>query len=495
VLKTIHDWVNDPLSTMLFWLNGVAGTGKSAVAHSIAHAYDNERCRGASFFFTRDQQARRETKYLFQTIAFQLGNSHPALKVEIAKALQDQTILTSNLQRQLHKLIFEPLSKISLSSPPIVVVLDALDEAENEDAVAHVIQLIANPSDRRLPIKFFITSRPETHIRSIFRSSDVIEGTSPLVLHDMEASGIRQDIQAFIRHELTQIADKSREVLRRDSWPREQEIEALVDLSAELFIAAATALKFIRPVRGSRDPRVRLAMILNSAKKGSATESRAFQYLDLMYTQILKNATGGEPSDVLQTIVGAIVLAFGRLTVREWAVLLQTEDDIAAALADLQSVIIVPEGDAIRTFHTSFRDFLTDNGRCTDEKFFIDSPRRHTEMARSCLQRMNGSLKRDICDIRDPTKMNKDVHDLDRKKAECLPGDLQYACRFWALHLSECSPVEPLFELLQAFCFTSMLYWIEVLSLIGDLGSGLRSLRQAQTKLLVSFLSLFQTKV
>jgi hypothetical protein len=63
------------------------------------------------------------------------------------------------------------------------------------------------------------------------------------------------------------------------------------------------------------------------------------------------------------------------------------------------------------------------------------------------------------------------------------------------VHLSECSPVEPLFELLQAFCFTSMLYWIEVLSLIGDLGGGLKSLRQAQAKLSVSFLSLSKTKV
>jgi len=141
ILKLIHDWVNDPSSTLLFWLNGAAGTGKSAVAHSIAQAYDNEHSRGASFFFSRDQQARRETKFLFQTIAFQLGNSRPALKIEIAKALEDQTILTSNLQRQLQKLIFEPLSNIKLPSP-VVVVLDALDESDDEDAVSHIIRLL-----------------------------------------------------------------------------------------------------------------------------------------------------------------------------------------------------------------------------------------------------------------------------------------------------------------------------------------------------------------
>jgi NACHT domain len=486
VLEAIHDWVNNPSSTTLFWLNGAAGTGKSAVAHSIALAYDNEKCRGASFFFSRDQQARRETRFLFQTIAFQLGSGHPSLKMEIAKVLEDQTILTSNLQRQLQKLIFEPLSKIRLSSPPIVVVLDALDESDNEDAVSHVIKLLANPTNRRFPLKFLITSRPETHIRSMFLSPEIHLGTTPLVLHDMKASDIRQDIQSFVRHELTQIAGDCRDVVIQGSWPQEHEIDALVDLSAELFIAAATALKFIRPIRGSRDPRVRLAMILNSTKKGSGAEARAFKYLDQMYTEILKHATGGEPSGVLQTIVGAIVLAFGRLTVDEWSVLLQVEDDIAAALADLQSVILVPKGDAIRTFHNSFRDFLTDSGRCTDENFFVNSPLRHAEMARSCLQRMNSSLRRDICQIGDTTKRNSDIHDLNERRAKFIPGDLQYACQYWALHLWECSPVEPLFELLQSFVFTLILYWIEVLSLIGELGGGLKALRQAQAKLSVS---------
>jgi len=302
----------------------------------------------------------------------------------------------------------------------------------------------------------------------------------------MEASSIRQDIQAFVKHEMTQIAESCREVLRRDPWPKENEIEALVDISAELFIAAATALKFIRPVRGSRDPRVRLAMILGSSKPGSGAEPRAFQYLDHMYTQILRNATGGDPSDVLRTIVGAIVLAFGRLTVDEWSVLLKMEDDIRAALADLQSVILVPEGDAIRTFHKSFRDFLTDNGRCADEKLFIDGPLRHVEMAKFCLERMHESLKRDICSICDLTKLNNEVTDLDQKMAVCLPGELRYACRYWALHLWECSPVETLFELLQSFAFTKILYWIEALSLLGELGSGLKSLRQAHEKLSVS---------
>jgi hypothetical protein len=488
VLKIIHDWVKTS-GTLLFWLNGAAGTGKSTIAHSIAAAYDTEKSRGASFFFSRDQQARRETKFLFQTIAFQLGNVYPLLKVEIAKALEDQSILTSNLQCQLQKLILDPISKIAYSSP-IVVVLDALDESEDEDAVSRIIKLlVANLKNRTLPLKFFVTSRPETHIRSTFQSPEVGSKTSPFVLHDIKASDVRHDIQAFVRHELGQIADGCRDVLENDAWPEEHEIEAIVDISANLFIAAATAIKFIRPIRLSRDPRDRLGMILDSAKGESLEGSRPFQYLDSMYTQILEHATSGGTPNVykqFQRVVGAIVLAFGRLTVRELGVLLQMKN-VRLILAELQSVILVPEGDgAVRAFHLSFHDYLIDKDRCTNVKFFIDAPLHHAEMARFCLEMMKGSLKRDICKVEDRTKMNCEVEGLTEKMAKCLPGDLQYACRFWALHLEESSSIEPLFELIQSFAFTSILYWMEVLSLIGELGGGLKSLRVAQAKLLVS---------
>lgn len=133
-------------------------------------------------------------------------------------------------------------------------------------------------------------------------------------------------------------------------------------------------------------------MVIRSAKQRAATQSRAFEYLDRMYGQILRHATGGQPSEVLQTIISAIVLAFGRLSARELGVLLQMEGEIRPALADLRSIILVPDGDGpIRVYHRSFRDFITDNARCTDTNLFIDGPLRHAEMARSCLERMSSA--------------------------------------------------------------------------------------------------------
>jgi hypothetical protein len=494
VLRKIHDWIKTD-GTSLFWLNGVAGTGKSTIAHSIAQACDIQGSLGASFFFSRDQQARRETRFLFQTIAFQLGCAHPALKLHIANALEDQSILTSNSRRQLQQLILEPVVRIKDSfSSPIVVVLDALDECEEEAAVSHVIQLLTSElKNRNIPLKFFVTSRPETHIRFIFQSPQTGSNTHQFILHDVESSHVQHDIQAFVQHELRRIADICLPRPERNSWPKEDEVNALVRISAGLFIAAATAIRFISPIRGSRDPRPRLKMILDSARTISVNQPNPFEELDNIYTQVLEHAMCREQVldphvlEHFRTILGTIVLAYGRLTASELEGLLQLEE-VKAALAELHSVILVPEGDSpIRAFHLSFHDYLTDRSRCSNPTFFIDTSARHGEIARLCLERMKRSLKRDICDIRDPTRMNDDIGDLSNRTTEYLPGDLQYACRYWAMHLSQCSSVIFLFDLLRNFIFDSVLHWLEVLSLIGKLGDGLKSLKNARVKLGVSF--------
>jgi hypothetical protein len=188
------------------------------------------------------------------------------------------------------------------------------------------------------------------------------------------------------------------------------------------------------------------------------------------------------------------VLAYGRLTIQELGALLQMEDNkVYLALEELHSVIHVPDGNGtIRAFHLSFHDFLTNQDRCINQHFFIDAPMHHTEIARCCLETMVKLLHRDMCKIHDISKLNHEVDDLEKRKTEFLPGNLQYACRFWALHLSNSLAVEPLLELIWSFVSTSILYWIEALSVIGELGGGLKSLRTAQAKLLVSYgLSLY----
>src|SRR5215510_12435215 len=59
LLEMIQNWVAAE-GTLIFWLSGLAGTGKTSVSHSVAEAYDREPSRVATFFFSRDQKERSE---------------------------------------------------------------------------------------------------------------------------------------------------------------------------------------------------------------------------------------------------------------------------------------------------------------------------------------------------------------------------------------------------------------------------------------------------
>ncbi|KAG8866013.1 F-box/WD repeat-containing protein 9, partial [Tulasnella sp. 332] len=75
ILHDIRDWIfntnSDPLQ--IFWLYGLAGTGKSTIAHTISEYCAAAGNLGASFFFSRDQADRTDGRRVFSTIAFQLA--------------------------------------------------------------------------------------------------------------------------------------------------------------------------------------------------------------------------------------------------------------------------------------------------------------------------------------------------------------------------------------------------------------------------------------
>jgi hypothetical protein len=491
VLTDICHWFYHG-ETLLYWLSGVAGTGKSTIANSVAEYFDNLDLLGASFFFSRDQQSRRETRFLFQTIAFQLGSTYPALKVEISKALEDQGLIKSRLSKQFQKLVLLPISRLGhIFRSPILVVLDALDECEENDSVVQIIQLFINGlHGRSVPLRVFVTSRPEYHLRSLFLRPEVSPETCPFVLHEIDRSEVRQDIMRYVEHELTDISRTHREILDGDLWPKQSDIESLVDMASGLFIAASTALKFIHPDSRVRDPRPRLIAVLDACTPTSNVLSQnPFKHLDSVYNRILAQAlTENQSPNVLQTVLAAVILGFDRLSIRDWDRLLQTEGAAHIVLADLHSVILISAGDGvIHAFHPSFHDYLIDENRCTIPGLFINPDLHHIKMVQFCLERMISSLKRDICEIGNYFIPNNQVDDLDERKKRYLPGDLQYACQYWTLHLQNSCATETLIDLIQNFLFTSLFHWVEVLGLLGELTRGIESVAAVHNALLVCF--------
>jgi hypothetical protein len=145
---------------------------------------------------------------------------------------------------------------------------------------------------------------------------------------------------------------------------------------------------------------------------------------------------------------------------------------VELALADLHSILDIPQDQArpVRLHHPSFRDFLLDKDRCGDPHFYIDKKKAHGSLAENCLRLMSANLKKDICDLRAPGAYAREVQ-IGRIE-QCLPTDLQYACRYWVQHLRESEVQLEDNGKVHSFLRDHLLHWLEALSLIRETSEG-----------------------
>jgi hypothetical protein len=480
VLNQIRAWADGDDEKCIFWLNGMAGTGKSTIARTIASEYYNQKRLGANFFFSRDTEDRSHSRMFFTTVAVQLARISSVLKEYICKAIAEHNdIDNQSLQDQWKHLILQPLSKLVANScpSPLVLVVDALDECNSDKDVREILQLLVKAESLKpIKLRVFVTSRPETPIRLGFRNMPRILHQD-LVLNDVPQEIIDHDIAIYFRQELEDIELSA------------QSIGCLIEKACGLFIWAATVCRYIKDSK--RVASKRLSVILQGGKTGKNPEKE----LDQIYTKILLDSISGdyddeekeELFDLFRRIVGTIVVLFNPLTTKALSKLLNiSRQDIKQTLDDLHSVLEVPESQAhsIRLLHPSFCDFLLAKERCQDPQLWVDEKEAHRVLADSCLRLMTNKLVRDICSLRVPSTLVKDVQ--SNWIVQCLSAELQYACRYWVQHLRSSESSLPDNGQVHGFLQEHLLHWLEALSLIKKTSEGVLAIISLESLVVVS---------
>jgi hypothetical protein len=283
VLKDIMAWTDRSDESRIFWLSGLAGTGKSTIARTVAVRLEENKQLGASFFFSRGGGDLGKAAKVFTTLAFQLAKV-PCLRRSICDAIDKHLdIAEQGLYDQWKQLIFEPLSKLKANQvpQPLVFVLDALDECDGAQDVEHILQLLTEVQTLgSIQLRIFITSRPETPIRFGFNQMPGILHQD-LVLQDVSPDIINNDILIFFKSEFHHIRKRYN---YPDDWPAETIIDRLVQNSSRLFIWAATACRYI--AEGGRFAQGRLNDILQSQSSETGPEEK----LNEIYTMVLEKS-------------------------------------------------------------------------------------------------------------------------------------------------------------------------------------------------------------
>ncbi|RYP57870.1 hypothetical protein DL770_010563 [Monosporascus sp. CRB-9-2] len=479
LLYDIYNWVDGQDERCIFWLNGLAGTGKSTIARTVARKYSEERL-GASFFFARGGGDVSRAGMFVTSIAVQLANNVPPLKRYICDAITDRSdIASQSLRDQWHHLVLRPLSKQDGNGchSSYVLIVDALDECDDDNNIRIILQLLAEARTlKTVRLRVFLTSRPEISIRSGF--CQIPDGEhQDFVLHHISPPIVDHDIYTFLEYNLRLIRQERR---LGAGWPGKEVVTRLVQNASGLFIWAATACRFIR--EGKRFAVKRLDIILcGSSNAARGPEKR----LDEIYITVLQNSIPSDCTDeeieeqcrTLRHTLGSVVVLFSPLSARSLSTLLHVpKQDVDQTLEDLHAILDIPEDQTrpLRLHHPSFRDFLLNRERCRDLNFWVDEKQAHQMLAGCCIQLMSASLTQDICGVNAPGVRVADVE--SNRVEHCLPPGVQYACLYWIQHLQKSGTQLCDNDQVHQFLKFHLLHWLEALSWMRKISEGIHAI-------------------
>lgn len=470
LLQQILEWSDNFDEKPIFWLCGMAGTGKSTIARTIAQTLAERQRLAANFFFSRGRGDLSYAGKLLTSLARQMATFSPILKNRICEVIAEHdNIFQQSMRDQWTKLIYQPLSKLkgkADSKSTLTIVIDALDECARQEDIRLFLRLLAEVKGlQTVQLRILVTSRPESPINLGFsRLSSAIH--EDFVLHEIAPSIIRHDISIFLKHELQNI-QKERSLDTR--WPGESILEELVEQSGGLFIYAATVCRFVGDSNWVPDKRLHVFL------EGSNSQQSPTKNLDQMYTQVLTSSIFGECDKKEQKllgqrfrdIIGPIMVLFDLLSASELEVIIpEIEGSISIVLESIKSVLGVPEDHCtpIQLLHPSFRDFLFDQQRCQDTNFWINQQEAHLRMAEACIDLLSRTLKRDICLLKQPGILRDEVE--VSRIDQHLTKVVQYASRYWVGHVQRSNRSPQLASKIRTFLQAHFLHWLEALCLI-----------------------------
>ncbi|KAJ1299791.1 hypothetical protein OPQ81_012007 [Rhizoctonia solani] len=104
VLLELDNWAQNPNAPNIYWMIGMAGTGKTTIAYTLAESLKARKALGASFFCTCISGECRDVGRIIPTIAYQLAHYSTSFQSALARILGNEPdighqTLTSQFER------------------------------------------------------------------------------------------------------------------------------------------------------------------------------------------------------------------------------------------------------------------------------------------------------------------------------------------------------------------------------------------------------------
>ena len=417
-IQVITHWLEDP-NQLMFWMCGGAGLGKSTLAHELVDSLQADGRLATFAFLLRGSSTDPGT--LIQTMARELGASHPRAIPQIAAAARACQSSHRLLREYMESYIIHPIC--SLSYPyPLVIIIGGLDEWEHHEMFLKELEHILPSS----PVKFLLISRPNYSIERALLNVAVQKYELPPVSQAI--------VEQYFNHHFAKIDWEMRK-------PSQFAISNLARLADGLLIWAAMVCSFLSYEMRTCAPHELLDQILSSGKE-IALEGQ----LSNLYRDTLKQLFPDDRDQKLfRQVFGAMTILRESLSLHDFARLLGISHyqvkGVQSKLTALQTRGTHDEHTipaASQCFHSSFVEFtMKEESEAGNPliPYLINPRTAHGSVAEGCLSFLNDFFS-------------------SFRGRECSHADLQglelYAVKFWPLHLANSndrfSPLAPKLE-------------------------------------------------
>jgi hypothetical protein len=467
IIEEIITWIHASFSSpenekCMYWLHGVAGCGKSAIASTIAHRFrEVKRC--AWYFFDASRQIEAGPGQMFSTLSRSLADIDTTWRKSLVNGVKESRQLrtTVNVKEQFESFILRPAAEFNPIGP-IVVVIDALDESGSREQRMQLLQTLGRLNELKDlgRFRFLVTSRLEDDIQRAFAGK-------PWVLHKnltgADEASTDRDIRRYVESELS---DGQMPI---QNWPKGPCVDLIVDRAEHLFQWAFVACNFVKGTgEAGVDPTERYTYLYEHQTNAHLDK------LDQLYVIVLRSLYGsGETGKVrlFRKVLGRILSSKEPLSL-EALTEMRPEGEVhhktGLIIGSLGSLLkgVTNHFEPIQPLHASFLEFLQDAERSGD--FYIEAGSEDDALASSSLRMMNNLLKFNICHLESSYVRNRDVANLPARVKANIPEHLSYACQHFADHLINVKWSQNLQALVEVFLYKKLLFWLEALSLLGD---------------------------
>ncbi|QRW22638.1 peptidase C14 [Rhizoctonia solani] len=453
-IELLMTWARTPGSGRTCWMNGMAGTGKTTIAYTVCERLGSQ--LGASFFCSRTIPECRQVNYIIPCIAYQLARFSVPFRHALDSVLEvDPDAHCRTLKQQYERLIVKPMIEVRGSLPSdVIVVIDALDECEDQESVGMILDLLLSPG-YDLPVRFLVSSRPESEIYDRMAARTDGSDDTPLVLHDLEAETVRADIKTYMLHELRSIS------LTDYQW------SAILDRCGGLFIYASTVCRFI--MQGHRSHTLHEA--IQTITDSPSIPVHGANPIDRLYLTILTRAfemTEQSKENVrrMKAVLETVICAVEPMTLD--------------AIRPLRSVLnVVKDREVVTTLHASFPDFMLSADRSGG--FHCDPAMRHAEIASACLRTIDRTMPNfNICCLPSSYLLDSEVDDLSERMRRSISPGLVYASRYWSTHLYLSEHRAELENAVSNLFTQRLLLWLEIINLSGYIRHAVNIVQRAE---------------